>query len=284
MYVFKIVPFLNPDGVFNGFYRSDTLGHNLNRVYITPNIHTQPSIYAVRKLIKYYHDKSLAEEIESCSNSTNQIEIKAVPSTTSEISKMSEDILCETKSDKETLSSTESTHSSPDTSENANTSSLNCNKFILTVDSCKQATQPIVEKSSKKTMLQSLNETNTRKMNSNQANVSCFGDTRHKTKSHRLNFDRKSTCGSSNSLLGKSHARDRLTKCSNEEFQEKSEIALYMDLHGHASKKGIFMYGNHLPNLNEAVENMLLPRLMSLNCQHFHFDACVFSERNMYQK
>lgn len=44
------------------------------------------------------------------------------------------------------------------------------------------------------------------------------------------------------------------------------------------------MYGNHLSNTMEAVEVMLLPKLMSLNCHHFHFDACNFSERNMYLK
>lgn len=52
MYVFKIVPFLNPDGVYNGLYRSDMLGFNLNRVYLNPNPETQPSIYAVRRLIR----------------------------------------------------------------------------------------------------------------------------------------------------------------------------------------------------------------------------------------
>ncbi|XP_058837130.1 uncharacterized protein LOC131693378 isoform X4 [Topomyia yanbarensis] len=66
--------------------------------------------------------------------------------------------------------------------------------------------------------------------------------------------------------------------------EEKSNMFLYIDLHGHASKKGVFMYGNHLPNTIEAVECMLLPRLMSLNSQHFHYDACNFSERNMYYK
>uniref|UniRef100_A0A182SPK6 Peptidase M14 domain-containing protein n=1 Tax=Anopheles maculatus TaxID=74869 RepID=A0A182SPK6_9DIPT len=55
MYVFKIIPFLNPDGVYNGLYRSDTRGHNLNRVYISPCHETQPAIYAARKLIRYYH-------------------------------------------------------------------------------------------------------------------------------------------------------------------------------------------------------------------------------------
>lgn len=51
MYIFKIVPFLNPDGVYNGYYRSDTMGHNLNRVYLGPSKDIHPSIYAVRKLI-----------------------------------------------------------------------------------------------------------------------------------------------------------------------------------------------------------------------------------------
>lgn len=68
------------------------------------------------------------------------------------------------------------------------------------------------------------------------------------------------------------------------DVNDDSNIFLYIDLHGHASKKGIFMYGNYLPDAAEAVECMLLPRLMSLNCLHFHFDACVFSERNMYHK
>ncbi|XP_055629930.1 uncharacterized protein LOC129770842 isoform X3 [Toxorhynchites rutilus septentrionalis] len=67
-------------------------------------------------------------------------------------------------------------------------------------------------------------------------------------------------------------------------YEEKSNMFLYIDLHGHASKKGVFMYGNHLPSTIEAVECMLLPRLMSLNSQHFHYDACNFSERNMYYK
>lgn len=69
------------------------------------------------------------------------------------------------------------------------------------------------------------------------------------------------------------------TKCD-----EQSNMFLYIDLHGHASKKGVFMYGNYLPKIAESVECMLLPRLMSLNSHHFHFDACVFSERNMYHK
>ncbi|XP_050343630.1 cytosolic carboxypeptidase-like protein 5 [Nymphalis io] len=63
-----------------------------------------------------------------------------------------------------------------------------------------------------------------------------------------------------------------------------SGLYLYIDLHGHASKKGIFMYGNHFEDLDSCVECMLLPRIMSLNNLHFHFSSCNFTERNMYLK
>jgi murein tripeptide amidase MpaA len=32
-----LVPMLNPDGVYHGFYRLDTLGQNLNRYYTICN-------------------------------------------------------------------------------------------------------------------------------------------------------------------------------------------------------------------------------------------------------
>lgn len=62
----------------------------------------------------------------------------------------------------------------------------------------------------------------------------------------------------------------------------ESGIFLYCDLHGHASKKGIFMYGNHFNDIDRSIECMLLPKLMSINNHNFHFNACNFTERNMY--
>lgn len=63
-----------------------------------------------------------------------------------------------------------------------------------------------------------------------------------------------------------------------------SGLFLYMDLHGHASKKGIFIYGNHFDTPEQNVECMLLAKLMSINNHNFHFTACNFSERNMFIK
>lgn len=51
-FVFKVVPMLNPDGVYRGYYRLDTLAQNLNRYYINPSPVDQPTIWAVKKAIE----------------------------------------------------------------------------------------------------------------------------------------------------------------------------------------------------------------------------------------
>ncbi len=60
-----------------------------------------------------------------------------------------------------------------------------------------------------------------------------------------------------------------------------SGLAFYVDLHAHACKRGCFFYGNYFSNLIEQTENMLFPRLVSLNSPHLDFEQCVFSEKNM---
>ena len=63
-----------------------------------------------------------------------------------------------------------------------------------------------------------------------------------------------------------------------------SNLFLYVDIHGHASKRGIFMYGNHFSDMDNKIAAMLLPKLMSINCANFDFPACNFTEKNMYLK
>ena len=65
---------------------------------------------------------------------------------------------------------------------------------------------------------------------------------------------------------------------------EESGIAFYVDLHGHASKRGCFIYGNYFENEDTQVTNMLFPKLISMNTAHFDFTGCNFTERNMYMK
>lgn len=401
MYVFKIVPFLNPDGVFNGCYRSDTLGQNLNRVYLAPKIDTQPSIYAVRKLIRYYHDEKVCDEMltsnenvenlpigmspSDSDNANNNVEspIDSIESSTPESPMGSKenvikqvDIVVEdaSVSNETTPPSTRSPSSETETSDTAGTPTPSidtlpmvdtvgklgkCNKSIVgeTTVFCdkfmyelkpsittiaapllplqKNILNAIVPGSSKdnakvkkmtlkpaadgldlnlltanRVMLgdelatpstSSSSNASGRRMDEKKRDSSRFHSSSASSKKSVLGaiplsmrntvnkVQRRVRQASNNNInisaefLEKHSATDRKVDVASGSV-DKSNMFLYIDLHGHASKKGIFMYGNHLPNTAEAVECMLLPRLMSMNCQHFHFDACVFSERNMYHK
>ncbi len=52
LFVFKVVPVLNPDGVALGHYRCDSLGANLNRSYHCASAAAQPAIAAVCQVLR----------------------------------------------------------------------------------------------------------------------------------------------------------------------------------------------------------------------------------------
>lgn len=52
LYIFKIVPMLNPDGVINGNFRNDLLGKDLNRMWMDPRENTCPTIFYTKEIIK----------------------------------------------------------------------------------------------------------------------------------------------------------------------------------------------------------------------------------------
>ena len=54
-FVFRIVPFLNPDGVIYGNYRCSLLGCDLNRKWEKPNRLLHPEIFFSKQLIRHTH-------------------------------------------------------------------------------------------------------------------------------------------------------------------------------------------------------------------------------------
>lgn len=56
-FVIKIIPLLNPDGVERGYWRQDTRGVNLNRVYDNPDPQLHPTIYAAKLAVKHEHQR-----------------------------------------------------------------------------------------------------------------------------------------------------------------------------------------------------------------------------------
>ena len=88
--------------------------------------------------------------------------------------------------------------------------------------------------------------------------------------------DVDTTCSTSNVVANCNEIPEALLATKN------SGIAFYVDLHAHATKRGVFMYGNYFGNALEQVENMLFPKVISLNSPHLDFEHCVFSEKNMY--
>jgi murein tripeptide amidase MpaA len=48
---------INPDGVFRGYFRHDTNGVNLNRLYINPNHSEAPAIYGIKELVMRYYNE-----------------------------------------------------------------------------------------------------------------------------------------------------------------------------------------------------------------------------------
>jgi ribosomal protein S24E len=102
LFVFKIVPMLNPDGVIAGNYRCSLSGDDLNRKYDNPDQELHRPIYYMKKLVKDFkaeRDIVLFTDLHAHSRKKNifmygctstdyekQIDIKVFPKLLSEIS------------------------------------------------------------------------------------------------------------------------------------------------------------------------------------------------------
>ena len=63
------------------------------------------------------------------------------------------------------------------------------------------------------------------------------------------------------------------------QLHERGELAFYIDCHGHATKRGCFLYGNGLPPERQ-LETVLYAKLVALNSRFFDFGGCVFYLKN----
>nr|XP_015203938.1 PREDICTED: cytosolic carboxypeptidase-like protein 5 isoform X2 [Lepisosteus oculatus] len=253
MFVFKLIPMLNPDGVVRGHYRTDSRGVNLNRQYLNPSFELHPSIFGAKAVILYHH---LHNRIGPDS-----------PDWRTFVSPLSSSL----------LSTKPSNHSSTNylfSLEAPLTEMEKCNNLRNEEEHYEGDFFTCVEKSeqSEIPMLTEENRTDTASECLNK------GEAEGK-------IDGEGICGSEehcdeNYILKMATA----SGLSEHIPPQESGIAYYIDLHGHASKRGCFMYGNSLSEENEQVENLLYPKLISMNSAHFDFMGCNFSEKNMYAK
>ncbi|NXT84276.1 CBPC5 protein, partial [Zapornia atra] len=237
MFVFKLIPMLNPDGVVRGHYRTDSRGVNLNRQYLNPDAELHPAVYGAKAVLLYHHVHSRV--------------LPGSPDWRTYVSPLGTSSLSTKSSNCAACSSTPCPEPALSEMEKANNlrnspGTWRASTYLSPSQEARLSGAPIAEPGSK---------------------------------------DRAVW------ILPSAHAAEHREEETGKPAPlpetippQDSGLAYYVDLHGHASKRGCFMYGNSFSNENDQVENMLFPKLIALNSPYFDFTGCNFSEKNMYAR
>ncbi|NXH70643.1 CBPC5 protein, partial [Hydrobates tethys] len=239
MFVFKLIPMLNPDGVVRGHYRTDSRGVNLNRQYLNPDAELHPAVYGAKAVLLYHHVHSRV--------------LPGSPDWRTYISPLSTSSLSTKSSNHSVRSSAPSPEAALSELEKANNlrnspGAWRAGTYFSPSQEARLSGAPAAEPGSKDQAAWIL------------------------------------PAGRAAGRWEEDAGRPLPAPLPETILPQDSGLAYYVDLHGHASKRGCFMYGNSFSDENDQVENMLFPKLISLNSPHFDFTGCNFSEKNMYAK
>lgn len=58
-------------------------------------------------------------------------------------------------------------------------------------------------------------------------------------------------------------------------------LKMFLDYHAHASKRGGFMFGNHITDAEKQADNITFVKLIAMNCLNFDMNECNFSDKIM---
>ncbi len=58
-------------------------------------------------------------------------------------------------------------------------------------------------------------------------------------------------------------------------------LKMFIDYHAHASKRGGFMFGNHITDAERQADNITFVKLIAMNCLNFDMNECNFSDKIM---